>query len=176
LTERGEGNDPLGLYRTRFDETAGAELLARLQDVDLGINLVDDQLVKTDRMSMAHSLEVRVPFLDPVVADLAFSTASRHKVQGLRKKRLLREAFRPLVPEEILHGRKRGFSMPLSAWLRGELAGFARETLAPERLRAHGLLEPAPVMRLLDEHVTRRADRSRQLWSLLVLTLWMDSR
>lgn len=176
LSDRANGSDPLDLYRARFGETAGAELLSRLQDVDLGINLVDDQLVKTDRTSMAHSLEVRVPFLDPVVSDLALSTAARHKVRGLRKKRLLREAFRPLVPEEILNGRKRGFTMPVSAWLRGELAEFARDALAPERLRRHGLLEPAPVNQLLDDHLARRADRSRQLWSLLVLTLWMDSR
>src|ERR671910_3684606 len=82
--------DPVDLLRTRFAETEGAELLARLQDVDLGTYLVDDLLVKTDRASMAHSLEARVPFLDPVVTNLALGLPSHHKVRGLRKKVLLR--------------------------------------------------------------------------------------
>ena len=175
LDGRGGTLDPIDLYRARFSETAGAELLTRLQDVDLGINLVDDQLVKTDRASMAHSLEARVPFLDPVVADFAFSTPVVHKLRGLQKKRLLRAAVEPIVPPEILSAPKQGFSIPASAWLRGDLAPMARELLAPARLEAQGFFEPAPVARLLDEHLARRADRSRQLWSLLVFTLWLES-
>ena len=166
--------DPVDLYRARFAETAGAELITRLQDVDLGINLVDDQLVKTDRTSMAHSLEARVPFLDPAVADFALSTPAVHKLRGLQKKRLLRAAAAPLVPDQVLAARKQGFSIPAAAWLRGELAGFTRELLAPDRLRAQGFFRPEPVARLLDEHLDRRADRSRQLWSLLVFSLWSE--
>src|SRR5205823_5616913 len=83
-----------------------AELLARLQDVDLGTYLVDDLLVKTDRASMAHSLEARVPFLDPVVTNFALSLPTKHKVRGLRKKVLLRKAAAPLVPKELLRKRK----------------------------------------------------------------------
>ena len=94
--------DPLDLYRARYAETAGAAPLARLQDVDLGIYLVDDLLVKTDRMSMAHSLEARVPFLDPAVAELALALPTRHKVLGPATKRLLRRAVAPLVPREIV--------------------------------------------------------------------------
>jgi asparagine synthase (glutamine-hydrolysing) len=174
LDGRATGFDPLTLYRARFDETHGAELIARLQDVDLGINLVDDQLVKTDRASMAHSLEARVPFLDPVVADFAFSTPVAHKLRGLQKKRLLRAAAAPVIPAEILKAPKQGFSIPAAAWLRGELAGVAREMLSPERLREQGFFQPEPVARLLEEHQSRRADRSRQLWSLLTFTLWYE--
>lgn len=166
--------DPVDLYRARFAETAGAEMITRLQDVDLGINLVDDQLVKTDRMSMAHSLEARVPFLDPVVADFALSTPVTHKLRGLQKKRLLRAAAAPIIPAEILQARKQGFSIPAAAWLRGELAGFARETLSPERLAAQGFFRPEPVQRMLTEHQERRADRSRHLWSLLIFSLWSE--
>jgi asparagine synthase (glutamine-hydrolysing) len=175
LDGRKRGVGPLDLYRARFAETAGAELLTRLQDVDLGINLVDDQLVKTDRASMAHSLEARVPFLDAAVVDLALSTPVVHKVRGLQKKRLLRAAVRPLVPPEILSAPKQGFSIPAASWLRGELAGYAREVLAPDRLRAHGIFEPRPVATLLDEHTRRRADHSRQIWSLIVFTLWQET-
>jgi asparagine synthase (glutamine-hydrolysing) len=166
--------DPLDLYRARFAETDGAELIARLQDVDLGINLVDDQLVKTDRASMAHSLEVRVPLLDREVAAFAFSVPTRHKVFGLEKKRLLRAAAAPLIPDEILTAPKQGFSIPAAAWLRGDLAPMARDLLSPERLRAQGVFRPEPVQRLLDDHLARRADRSRQLWSLLVFSLWSE--
>src|SRR5207249_8728931 len=112
LTGRRAGFDPVDVYRARFAETEGAELLARLQDVDLGVYLVDDLLVKTDRASMAHSLEARVPFLDPVVTSFALALPIRHRVRGLRKKVLLRKAAAPLVPPELLRRRKRGFSIP----------------------------------------------------------------
>jgi asparagine synthase (glutamine-hydrolysing) len=166
--------DPVDIYRARYAETAGAEPLARLQDVDFGIYLVDDLLVKTDRASMAHSLEARVPFLDSAVTNFAFALPARHKVRGLSKKVLLRKAASPLVPREIIHGRKRGFSIPAAAWLRGELEPFARATLSPETLRSQGFFQPAPVTRLLDEHVAGAQDWSRQLWGLLAFTLWYE--
>src|SRR5256885_16911413 len=93
LAGRARGTaDPIDIYRARYAETEGAEPLARLQDVDFGIYLVDDLLVKTDRASMAHSLEARVPFLDSVVTNFAFALPAKHKVRGLSKKVLLRKA------------------------------------------------------------------------------------
>jgi asparagine synthase (glutamine-hydrolysing) len=166
--------DPVDLYRARYAETEGADPLARLQDVDFGIYLVDDLLVKTDRASMAHSLEARVPFLDSVVTNFAFGLPAKHKVRGLSKKVLLRKAAAPLLPREVVHGRKRGFSIPAAAWLRGELEPFARATLSPETLRSQGFFQPAPVTRLLDEHVAGAQDWSRQLWGLLAFTLWYE--
>jgi asparagine synthase (glutamine-hydrolysing) len=166
--------DPVDLYRARYAETAGADPLARLQDVDFGIYLVDDLLVKTDRASMAHSLEARVPFLDSVVTNFAFTLPARHKVRGLSKKVLLRKAVAPLLPREIVHGRKRGFSIPAAAWLRGELEPFARATLSPDTLRRQGFFAPGPVTRLLDEHVAGVEDHSRRLWGLLAFTLWYE--
>jgi asparagine synthase (glutamine-hydrolysing) len=145
-----------------------------LQDVDLGIYLVDDLLVKTDRASMAHSLEARVPYLDPAVTNLALALPTRHKVRGLAKKVLLRKAAEPLVPHEIAHGKKRGFSIPAAAWLRGDLEPFARETLSVERLRAQGFFQPRAVARIIDAHVSGREDLSRQLWGLLAFTLWHE--
>ncbi|MGN6257597.1 MAG: asparagine synthase (glutamine-hydrolyzing) [Solirubrobacterales bacterium] len=168
------GWDPLDLYRERYAETGGAEPLARMQDVDLGIYLVDDLLVKTDRLSMAHSLELRVPFLDPKVADFAFSLPTRLKVRGFAKKRLLRQALEPLLPREIVHGRKQGFSIPIAGWLRGPLEPFAREVLAPSAVARQGLLDPAAVTPLLDRHCSGREDLSRQIWGLMALTLWFD--
>ena len=174
LTGRRSGYDPVDLLRARFEETEGAELLTRLQDVDLGTYLVDDLLVKTDRASMAHSLEARVPYLDPVVAGLAHSLPTRLKVRGLRKKVLLRKAAAPLLPRRIVYGRKRGFSIPAAAWLRGELEPFARDVLAPDTLRRQGFFRPEPVERLIDSHVAGEEDLSRQLWGLLAFTLWHE--
>ena len=175
LTGRRHDWDPVGVLRGPFAETEGAELLARLQDVDERVYLVDDLLVKTDRASMAHSLEARVPFLDPVVADFAHALPTRHKVRGLRKKVLLRRAAAPLLPREIVFGRKRGFSIPAAAWLRGELEPFARDVLSGDTLRRQGYLQPAVVSRVLADHVAGRADNSRQLWGLLALTLWHEA-
>jgi asparagine synthase (glutamine-hydrolysing) len=167
--------DPLDVYRARWAETEGADTLARLQDVDRAIYLVDDLLVKTDRMSMAHSLELRVPFLDPIVAELALALPPAARVRGFAKKRLLRSAVEPLVGREIARGRKKGFSIPAAAWLRGELEPFAREVLGADRLRRQGYFEPAAVSRLIDEHVAGREDHSRQLWGLLSFSLWLDA-
>jgi len=174
LTGRRATYDPVDVYRARYGETVGAPQLARLQDVDFGVYLVDDLLVKTDRASMAHSLEARVPFLDPLVTNLAFALPTRLKVRGLAKKVLLRKAVEPLLPAEVVHGRKRGFSIPAAAWLRGELEPFARETLGPETLERQGFFRPEPVARLIDEHVAGREDWSRQLWGLLAFTLWYE--
>jgi asparagine synthase (glutamine-hydrolysing) len=174
LTGRGSAFDPVDILRNRYRETVGADELARLQDVDLGIYLVDDLLVKTDRASMAHSLEARVPYLDTVVTNLALALPTRHKIRGLSKKVLLRKAAAPLLPREIVHGKKRGFSIPAAAWLRGELEPFARQTLSRETLERQGFFHPDVVTRLLDDHVAGREDRSRQLWGLLAFTLWHE--
>src|SRR4051794_41566 len=166
--------DPVDVYRARYAETEGAPELARLQDVDFGIYLVDDLLVKTDRASMASSLEARIPILDSAITDFAFGLPTKHKVRGLSKRVLLRKAAEPLLPREVVHGRKRGFSIPAAAWLRGELAPFARSTLSTETLRRQGYFEPTVVRRLIDEHVAGAEDRSRQLWGLLAFTLWHE--
>jgi asparagine synthase (glutamine-hydrolysing) len=166
--------DPLDVYRARYAETAGSEPIARLQDVDIGIYLPDDLLTKIDRASMAHSLEARVPFLDTALADFALALPRRMRVRGLQKKRLLRKAVEPLVPREIVRGRKRGFSIPAAAWLRGELEPFAREVLSPETVRRQGFFDPATVTGVLDRHVSGREDLSRQLWGLMSFGLWHE--
>jgi asparagine synthase (glutamine-hydrolysing) len=168
------GWDPVDIYRERYGETEGAEPLARFQDLDLGIYLVDDLLVKTDRSSMAHSLELRVPFLDQQVAAFAMSLATPLKVRGLAKKRLLRRALAPLLPKEILRGPKQGFSIPLATWLRGPLKGFAEEVLSPRTLAGQGCLDPAVVTPMVERHCSGREDLSRQLWGLMAFTLWFD--
>jgi asparagine synthase (glutamine-hydrolysing) len=166
--------DPMEGQRSRYAETEGSDELARLQDVDLGGYLVDDLLVKADRAGMAHSLEARVPYLDETVASFALALPRKLKVRGLAKKRLLRLAVEPLLPRSVVHGSKRGFSIPAAAWLRGPLLPFAREALSPENVRRQGFFEPRAVSRLLDDHLAGREDLSRQLWCLLGFALWHE--
>jgi asparagine synthase (glutamine-hydrolysing) len=161
--------------RAVFAETAGAESLSRLLAVDLTVLMPSDQLTKTDRASMAHSLEARVPFLDQTVVDFALELPASLKVRGMAKKRLLRRAVAPLLPEQIIRGRKRGFSIPAAAWFRGELQPFLREALSESRLRNQGYFEPRAVGTLIDRHVSGREDLSRQLWGLMMFSLWHDA-
>jgi asparagine synthase (glutamine-hydrolysing) len=174
LAPRTPGGDPLEAHRRRWAETAGAPVLARLQDVDVGTFLADDLLAQADRAAMAHGLEVRVPYLDREVAALALALPTRAKVRGLRTKAVLREAARGLLPREVANGPKRGFVAPAAAWLRGPLEPWARELLSEDRLRAQGLLRPEPVRVLLDRHAARREDLSRPIWTLMALTLWHE--
>ncbi|HWQ23593.1 MAG TPA: asparagine synthase (glutamine-hydrolyzing) [Gaiellaceae bacterium] len=166
--------DPFDLLSEQYAESKGRDELSRVMDIDIGLFLVDDMLVKTDRVSMANSLEVRVPMLDPVVAELALALPSELKVRGLAKKRLLKKAVEPLVPPEIIRGEKKGFAIPLAAWLRNELEPFARDVLSTENLRRQGFFDPQAVGRLLENHVSGRADEGRKLWALLNFCLWHD--
>ncbi len=174
LTRRDEGFDPLAAHRERWARSAGAEELSRAQDLDLGVYLVDNILVKIDRASMACSLESRVPFLDPEVTDFALALPARMKVRGFSKKWLFRRAAAPLLPDEINKGRKRGFALPVASWFRGELLPFAREVLSPERMTQQGLLDPGVVSATIDCHVSGREDLSRNIWGLICLSLWLD--
>jgi asparagine synthase (glutamine-hydrolysing) len=123
---------------------------------------------------MAHSLEARVPFCDPEVAELALALPRSMKVRRLAKKRLLREAVAGLLPRDILRARKQGFSIPAAAWLRGDLQPFARDALSPDRVRSQGVFAPETVTALLDRHTAGKEDLSRQLWGLLMFSLWHD--
>jgi asparagine synthase (glutamine-hydrolysing) len=174
LADRRAEQDPLDLLAARYAETDGAEELARVMDMDMGIFLVDDMLVKTDRATMAHSLEARVPLLDPTVAELTLALPSRLKVRGFAKKRLLKRAAEPLVPARIINGEKRGFSIPRAAWLRGELQPFVRDVLSEQNLRRQGFFSPAAVTQMIDGHVAERADHGRKIWALLAFSLWFD--
>jgi asparagine synthase (glutamine-hydrolysing) len=167
--------DPLAVHRARWAETAGAPEIARLQDVDLGTFLADDLLLQTDRAGMAHGLEIRVPFLDPVVAELARVLPTAAKLRGLQTKAILRDAAAPLLPAEIVRGPKRGFVAPAAAWLRGPLRELAADVLSEATLRRQGFLRPAAVQALLARHVAREEDLARPLWALMAFTLWHDA-
>ncbi len=166
--------DSFRFYREHFDRSRGWDPLDRMLHVDTGFYLPNDMLVKVDRMSMACSLEVRVPYLDHTLVELAARIPPEIKFKGREKKALLKRALRGMVPDVLLDQPKKGFNVPIPIWLRGPLAPLARETLGPERQRRMGLFRPEAVTRLLEEHLSGRRDHSFPLWGLLTLSLWHE--
>lgn len=164
--------DPMRLYRDVYDCCPANDIISRLQHVDLKVYLPDDILVKADRMSMANSLELRVPFLDHRVVEFAASLPPRLKLRRLTKKYILRHAMSRLLPPKILRGKKRGFNVPIPIWLCRELRPVVEEALSAKKLIETGIFNPAPVAALVQDHWTKRADHSRNIWALLVFMLW----
>jgi asparagine synthase (glutamine-hydrolysing) len=160
-------------YRRVWDGSAGARPLDRLLNLNLRTYLVDDLLVKVDRTSMAHGLEVRSPFLDTELVELALRLAPSTKVRGLSLKRVLRSAVADLLPAEILHRRKRGFGVPLDRWFREDLAGYATATLGARDARVRRHLDGRPLDGLLAAHAGGRANHGQTLWMLLTLELFL---
>ena len=135
--------------------------------------LPDDILALSDRLAMAHSLEVRVPFVDHVLVEAIFPIPQRVKIgPWWRSKRLLRRALRPRLPTPHFRAPKRGFVGPTSAWLRHELRDMLADELSPARQQRLGYFEPSTVATLLDEHLTGRQNQERMLWALLCFSTW----
>ncbi len=168
--------DSSQVYVERFEECPSGELLDRLQHVDATVYLPDDILVKVDRMSMANSLEVRVPLLDYDVADFVMSLPPSLRLHGLTKKYILKRAVKGLLPPEILHRPKRGFNVPVAQWLRQELRNVVGDYLSPSTLTRQGYFDPMVVGEIIRYHNSGRADYSRNLWGLLMFSVWSEQQ
>lgn len=155
------------------EDARGGELLDRLQRRDLETTLAEGLLTKADRASMRAALELRAPFLDREVMEFAATLPVRERVRGFETKVFLKRYAERYLPKHIVHRRKRGLSVPLASWLRGPLEGWAKAKLASARLDAIGLRRDA-ALAILDEHLTRRADHARALWTLLALVEWLE--
>jgi asparagine synthase (glutamine-hydrolysing) len=155
-----------------FERLAGLPLKAQLMAFDFETYLPEDCLVKVDRMSMAHSIESRVPLLDHLVVEFAASIPAAMKVPGGRLKHLLKELAFSLVPREILDRPKQGFGVPVGHWFRGELRDAFGDILGSARARQRGYFDAPFIDRVLAEHLAGKRDHSRQLWMLLVFELW----
>ncbi len=166
------GTEP---FRAALADTAAVSGLDRMLDVDLRVWLADDLLVKMDKMSMAASVEARVPLLDLPLIEWAMHLESAHKIRGLEGKVLLKRLARKLLPAEVVDRPKVGFTVPLSPWFRGELRELLADTLLSQRSLARGWYEPAAVRATLADHLSGRRDRARELWTLLTLELWHRS-
>lgn len=167
-------DDPLAAATARLAGRRFPDRLARLLYTDFTMYLQDDLLTKVDRATMLASLEARAPFLDHELVEFVAGIPSHLKLSGLRTKAILRRASRKRLPAAVLSRRKRGFNIPFSRWLLHGLGEELKKRFAPERIAARGLLSPAGVDRLLSEHLARRADHRKPLFTLLALDLWCD--
>jgi len=168
LDPRG-GDDPLA---RAFATAADSDELVRMLSVDAETQLPDDLLMLTDKMSMAVSLECRVPLLDHDLVEMAAAIPAAIKVKGGRLKHLMKEALAELLPADILDRQKRGFGTPMGAWLKGELAPLLDRLLAPEVVKARGLFRDGVVTRLVADHRANRFDGTDILLALMNLEIW----
>jgi asparagine synthase (glutamine-hydrolysing) len=160
-------------YTAIWHSTEGARTLDRLLDLNLHTYLLDDLLVKADRMSMAHGLEVRSPFLDPELLGFTSRLQPKLKTRGLSLKRVLRSAVADLVPEEIIKRPKHGFAVPLDRWFRNELRSYLGATLGPRDASVKRHLAPEELDRLIAEHDSGARNHGHALWTLLTLEVFL---
>lgn len=153
-----------------YEVSRGWDPVARMQHVDLYTWLRGDILVKADKVTMANSLELRVPFLDAEVFKVAAGVPRDQKLAGDTTKYALRKALENIIPAHVLNRPKLGFPVPIRVWLRNEMYDWARSIISDSRTEK--LLDKNAVLNLLEEHREGRMDRSRQLWALLVFMLW----
>ena len=140
---------------------------------DIGIELLSSLLVKMDMATMAASLEARSPFLDQEVAELALRLPVGFRVRRSRLKAVLRDAYRGRLPREVLEGKKRGFEVPLAAWLDGDLRDLVHDSLLSPDARVAAYLQPAFVRALVEGRTLRERNRPNLVYALLVLELWL---
>ncbi|MBN1541004.1 asparagine synthase (glutamine-hydrolyzing) [candidate division KSB1 bacterium] len=164
--------DPYEVMLEQFAACGSPDPLDQQQFVDIHTYLVDDILVKVDRMSMAVSLEARVPFLDYRFVEFAATVPSGMRLRGNTSKYLLKRAMRDLLPAEIIHRGKEGFSIPIKNWMKNELKPMMLDALSPSSLSDSGFFNPDTVQQMIQDHLQGRENHSHRLWALMVFQLW----
>jgi asparagine synthase (glutamine-hydrolysing) len=167
-------SEPPTFATTAAMRPGGVDLLTAMMAIDATTWLPDDILVKVDRASMAVSLEARVPLLDHRLVEFAFALPEPMRFRAGKTKWLLREVLARYVPRELTDRPKTGFQVPIASWLRGPLKGWAADLLDPELLRRQGYLRPEPIATAWRSHSLGRADRSQELWCVLMFQQWLD--
>jgi asparagine synthase (glutamine-hydrolysing) len=155
-----------------FGTATGPDELNRMLGVDAETQLPDDLLLLTDKMSMAVSLECRVPLLDQELVELAARIPEDVKIRGGRLKHVMKAALAELLPRPLLTRKKRGFGTPMGAWLKGELAPLLSHLLSEESVRSRGLFRHPPIAQLIAAHAANRVDGTDRLLALLNLEIW----
>jgi asparagine synthase (glutamine-hydrolysing) len=157
-----------------FEAVHSDDPVTALLNLDLRTSLVDSLLLLTDKMTMATSLEARVPFLDHELIETAARVPARLKVKGTTLRYIQKRAMEKHLPREVFRRRKRGFGCPVGRWFRSELRELLRDTLGPAALRRGGLFEPAAVEAIVEAHEQCREDRSETLLALLTFQIWHE--
>lgn len=165
-------DDEYWYVRSAYDRSDGQTRLDRILDVDLHTYLPNDLLVKVDRASMAHSLEVRSPFLDHKVIEHAATIPSKYKLRRGTKKWILKRAFEDMLPTEILERRKQGFGIPVDQWFRGQLRDVASENI--DRLGSREPFHGPSLRSVLESHISGEEDRGSHLWDYMMLEQWYE--
>jgi len=142
--------------------------------IDFKTYLVDDLLTLTDRMSMAHALETRVPFLDHKLVEFFVTIPAYLKLKGLNKKYLLKKTAERLLPKEVIYRKKMGFSVPLVIWFRNELKDYINETLSGKRIKKLGYFNHPFILKTLNIHLNKKANYDEKLWALVNFIKWYD--
>ena len=168
------GVDPLAVLSARISASGTPSPLNRLLAANYASYLPDDLLVKTDRCTMANSLEARCPLLDTALAEYAASLPDSFKLDGGRTKAILREAFADLIPADIDRRPKTGFGVPLDAWFRGELRDYVRDVLLAPTSASRRYLKADAVAKLIDDHQLGRANVGHRLWTLVCFERWLQ--
>jgi asparagine synthase (glutamine-hydrolysing) len=147
----------------------------RMMAFDLAEFHPDDILVKVDRASMAHSLEVRVPIIDHRVVELSARLPLSMMIKAGQGKWALRQLLIKHIPEEMMERPKRGFAVPVHEWIRGPLRNWAEELLSESRLRDEGFLNPEPIRKRWQEHLSGKRDWKNSLWGVLMFQAWLEA-
>jgi len=164
--------DPADHFRGYFDRRLAGDPIGQLLAVNMMSYLSGDLLVKTDRMTMANSLEARCPFLDHRLLEFACRVPSALKVKGMTTKYVLKRALKGLVPEEIIWRKKHGFGVPVGRWFRTSLRDYIRDTLLSPEAMGRGYFRPEALRLLVEEHISGRRDHGHRLWALLTFEVW----
>ena len=167
-----KNHDGFESFKTLFKRAGNGIGLEKLLFVDQQTYLVDQFLVKSDRMSMANSLEVRVPILDHRIVEFASQIPSKYKIRGFTTKWALRKLLDGKLPQEIVWGAKKGFSPPIPYWISGPLKPFLEDTLSEESVNKIGLFRYETIHQMMKEHFEKKKDHHRRLWTLLNFVLW----
>lgn len=166
------GSSPASLIESYFGKVNHLDPLAQQQYVDVKTYLVDDILTKVDRMSMAPSIEARVPLLDHRIVEFALNLPPHLKINSGQTKVILRKVVESRLPEVILNKPKEGFSIPLKHWLRGPLHPLMMDLLSPDTIKRRSYFNPQCVSGWIDQHQSGKANHSHRLWALMVFELW----
>src|SRR5262245_804292 len=161
-------------FVNEFKRACAKEDLSRVMQIDNSIFLPDDLMIKNDRMSMAHSLEARVPMTDTELVRSMAQVPARIRLPGLRKKNIMRRAMEGILPAEILNKKKVGLEMPYSRWFKNELKDLIERYLGPKNISDRSLFRPEAVQSLVEGHMAGRRDNGRALWGLLNYMVWLE--